>query len=125
MAYLDRPEERARDLTDVVYSFEHYEETLGGSRRFDHTGVEVEGQPILFEEAGAFLLGTEVARLARPNSLQAVRTFLAGIDNEYARPISQILSQERRMVDGESRRRTLFRLFRVFGAGLSEGAEKS
>lgn len=123
VAYQDRPEERARDLTDVVYCFEHYEERLETSRRFDLIGITVEGQQLQFEEAGAYLLGIEVAGLARPRSLVAVRKFLDRISDEYARPISQILIEERRIADTEDRRSELFRLFRVFAAGASEDAK--
>lgn len=121
VAYQDRPEERARDLIDVVYCFEHYEEALEGSRRFNLAGTMVEGQPVQFEEAGAYLLGTEVAKVAKPKSLGAIRSLLDGIQDEYARPISQIIYQERRIANDEDRARELFRLFRVFAAGLGEG----
>jgi len=73
VAYTDRPEERARDLSDILYCFEHYEQSANTSRRFDYAGAEVEGSPLTFDEAGAYLLGTEVARLAKPNSLRVVR----------------------------------------------------
>lgn len=121
VAYQDRPEERARDLIDMAYCFEHYEEALEGSRRFDLAGTMVEGQPVQFEEAGAYLLGTEVAKLAKPKSLRAIRSFLDGIQDEYARPISQIIYQERRIANAENRAGELFRLFRVFAAGLDKG----
>lgn len=123
VAYQDRPEERARDLIDVVYCFEHYEEHPERSRRFELVGVTAEGQPVRFEEAGAYLLGIEVAKLAKPRSLIAIGKFLDRIPDEYARAISQILSEERRIVFNEGRRRELFRLFRVFAAGLSDGAK--
>lgn len=122
VAYQDRPEERARDLSDVVYCFEYYEEDIVQSRRFDLVGVDVIGEPVEFEEAGAYLLGTEVARLASPKSLLAARRLIDMIPDEYSRPISQILREERRMINNEGRRMELFRLFRVFAAGLSGGA---
>ncbi len=122
VAYQDRPEERARDLIDVVYSFEHYEGEIEGSRRFEVAEVTVDGQPVEFEEAGAYLLGTEVARLAMPKSLVAVRRFLEMVTDEYARPIAQILREEGRIVNNETRGRQLLRLFGVFAAGLEEGA---
>lgn len=125
VAYQDRPEERKRDLTDVVFCFEHYEEVLEGSRRFDLTGVTVDGHPVQFEEAGAYLLGIDVAKLARPKSLVAVRKFLDMFSDEYARPISQILTEERRLADNEGRRRELSRLFMVFATALREGTSES
>ncbi|MCI0484937.1 MAG: nucleotidyl transferase AbiEii/AbiGii toxin family protein [candidate division NC10 bacterium] len=121
VSYQDRPEERARDLSDVVYCFEHYEEDIVQSRRFDLVGVDVIGEPVEFEEAGAYLLGTEVARLASPRSLLAARRLIDMIPDEYSRPISQILREERRMINNEGRRTELFRLFQVFAAGLSGG----
>lgn len=118
VAYLDRPEERARDLIDILYCFERYEATGQESRRFERAGTEVEGEPVTFEEAGAFLLGMEVAALAKPASLEIVRHFLAVISDEFARPVSQILWEEKRIVDSEKRRGVLYRLFRVFAAGV-------
>lgn len=120
VSYLGRPEERTRDLLDIVYCFEQYESAVGQSRRFDYcAGVEVDEKSITFEEAGAFLLGIEVAGVARPKSLQVVRGFLDGVSDEYAKPIGQILAQEKRILDNEGRRRMLYRLFRVFGTGLN------
>jgi predicted nucleotidyltransferase len=115
VAYMDRPEERARDLIDILYCFEYYESALGQSRRFDYAEAEVDGDAVTFEEAGAFLLGIEVAALAKPNSLEIIRRFLDKIADEFARPITQILTEERILFGGEERRRVLYRLFRVFG----------
>jgi len=122
VAYQDRPEDRKRDLIDVVYCSEHYEEDLEGSRRFNVAVTAVDERPVQYEEAGAFLLGFEVAKLAKAKSLVAVRKFLDRIPDEYARPISQILYEEQRIADNGGRRRELFRLFRVFAAGLNAGS---
>jgi predicted nucleotidyltransferase len=124
VSYLDRPGERARDLIDIVYCFEEYEKIPGESRRFENgVGVEVDGKEVTFEEAGAYLLGWEVLRLAKPNSLQLVRQFLDRIPDEYARPIIQILTEQGRLLESEERRSVVYRLFRVFGAGLNQTAE--
>ena len=120
VSYLDRPEKRARDLIDIVYCFEEYEAAPGQSRRFDHAGTEVDGEAVTFEEAGAFLLGMEVAVLAKPKSVEIVRRFLSTIPDGFARPVSQILSEEKRLVDTEKRHSVLYRLFRVFGAGVNQ-----
>ncbi len=120
VAYLDRPEERVRDLVDMLYCFERYEQTKDTSRRFDYAGAEVEGKPLTYEEAGAYLLGAEVARLAKPNSLRVMQQFLAKLPDQYARPIAQIVAEEHRLLDSEERRSVVYRLFRVFGAGLNQ-----
>jgi hypothetical protein len=80
----------------------------------------VDGNVVTFEEAGAFLLGMEVAALAKPKSLDIVRSFLRMISDEFARPLSQIVTEEKRVIDSEKRRAILYRLFRVFGAGLNQ-----
>lgn len=122
IAYMDRPEERARDLIDILYCFEHYETALGESRRFDHAGTQVNDEPLTYEEAGAFMLGIEVAALAKPKSLAIVQRFHETISDEFARPISQILTEERRFVDSDARRSVIYRLFQVFGTGLNQAA---
>ena len=122
IAYMDRPEERVRDLIDILYCFEHYETAPGEGRRFNHAATQVNDKPLTYEEAGAFLLGIEVAAMAKPKSLEIVRRFHGTISDEFARPISQILTEERRFVDSDRRRRVLYRLFQVFGTGLIQAA---
>ncbi len=119
IAYRDRPEERARDLLDVVYCFERYAEEAGGPRH-DAAGVVVDDEVVSYEEAGAYLLGAEVAALAWPATLTAIGEVLARLVDEDAWPIRQILTEEGRWGDDHRRRTFLCRLFRVFGAGLNQ-----
>jgi predicted nucleotidyltransferase len=124
IAYMDRPEARVRDLIDILYCFEHYETRPGESRRFDLAGTVVNSVPLMFDEAGAFLLGIEVATLAKPNSLIFARRFVDMFSNEFVRPVSQILAEEKRLVDNDTRRATVYRLFQVFGAGIYERGKR-
>lgn len=121
VAYNDRPAERVRDLIDIVHCFELYAGEPD-ARRYEIGEREVDGIPVSYDEAGAYLLGQEVAALARRESLATVRAVLASIDDEYGRPIQQILSEERRLRGDDSRRRVLYRVFRVFSASLDGAA---
>lgn len=121
VAYNDRPAERVRDLIDIVHCFELYADEPD-ARRYEIGEPEVDGTPVLYDEAGAYLLGQEVAALARRESLTAVRAVLASIDDEAARPIQQILAEERRRFDEGTRGRALYRRFRVFSASLAGAA---
>jgi hypothetical protein len=78
----------------------------------------IDGAEITYEETGAYLLGSEMIRIAKPASRRIVTNFLQGIPDEYARPISQILHQEGRISEPDARRRTLYRLFKVFAAAV-------
>lgn len=117
VAYTDRPGERVRDLRDVVRCFEHYGDHPD-DLRFEVAAVEVDGEIVTYEDAGAYLLGQEVARLAKPATLALVRRLAGSIADEYAHPIRQLLAEEHRHVDAEDRARSLLRLFRVFAAGI-------
>ena len=66
-------------------------------------------------EAGAYLVGVDAARLARPKSREVVRTFLARFTDEYAELVSRVLAEEQRS-HSEHRRVEVYRLFRVFKA---------
>lgn len=118
IAYNDRPLERARDLVDILHCFDRYGADTE-IRRYEIGEVEADDRAVLYEEAGAYLLGQEVAGLGHSESLVTVRSVLASIDDEYARPIQQILSEEGRRLFAETRRQELYRLFRVFTAGLA------
>ena len=115
IAYQDRPHERSKDLADLVDAFERYEEDDG--RRFELVGATVDDAPIAFEEAGAYLLGVDAARLARPKSREVIRAFLTRFTDEYAGPVSRVLAEEKR-IHSEDRRIHVYRLFRVFTAGF-------
>ena len=117
VSYSDRRAERVRDLIDIVHCFELYG-SEPDPRRYEIGEPEVDGTPVSYDEAGAYLLGQEVAALARRGSLAPVRAVLASIDDEYAWPIQQILAEERRVVDNDTRRLELYRLFRVFSSRL-------
>jgi predicted nucleotidyltransferase len=116
MAYLDRPEERSRDMVDLIYCLSEYERS--GKARFELTDTEVDGRPLYFEEAGAFLLGKEVARLAEAKTKSRLELFLVRLKDEYARPIRQVLAQEKRFEE-DARREDLFQLLRAFRAGFN------
>lgn len=115
VAYQDRPHERGKDVADVVEVFERYEED--DDRRFDLIGATVDDTPIAFEEAGAYLVGVDAARLARPKSREVIRVLLTRFTDEYAEPVSRVLAEEKR-THSEDRRVQVYRLFRVFGAGF-------
>jgi hypothetical protein len=95
--------------------FERYEEDDG--RRFEAIGATVDDAPITFEEAGAYLVGVDAARLARPKSREVIRAFLTGFTDEYAQPVNRVLAEEQRS-HSERRRVEVYRLFRVFRAGF-------
>lgn len=119
IAYSDRPAERVRDLTDVIHCLERYDEE--GTRRFDvASGRSVDEVAIQYEEAGAYLLGTEVAAIARAASLGVVRTIADAVKDEDAGLVRAALRGEVRHLDRDDRAQYLFRLFRVFSAGLGE-----
>ena len=115
VAYMDRPTARSKDLGDLVDAFARYEDE--GDRRFELFEVGVDNSPLQFEEAGAYLLGTDVAVLAAPKTRGVIQDFLAGLTDEYSRPIGQVLTEEKR-TGSDERRAEVWRLFRVFRAGF-------
>ncbi len=107
-----------KDLLDIVYCLEHYEENIEGSRRFEASGVRVDGQDLTFDEAGAYLVGCDIASFPSQEAKAAVQQFAGSITDEYAPIINLILGQERLPNGEEDRRRVLFRLFRAMTVGL-------
>jgi len=77
----------------------------------------VDDAPITFEEASAYLVGVDAARLARPKSRGVISAFLTRLTDEYAEPVSRVLAEEKRVHSGD-RRVQVQRLFRVFRAGF-------
>jgi predicted nucleotidyltransferase len=115
VAYMDRPTARTKDLGNLIDAFTRYEEE--GDRRFGLFDVSVDNAPLQFEEAGAYLLGADVAALAAPRTRGVVQAFLAGLTDEYSQPIGQVLTEEKR-AGSDERRAEVWRLFGVFRAGF-------
>jgi len=115
VAYMDRPTARSKDLGDLIDAFARYEEE--GDRRFELFDVSIDSSPLLFEEAGAYLLGSDVAALAAPKTRGVIQAFMAGLTDEYSRPIGQVLTEEKR-AGSDERRAEVWRLFSVFRAGF-------
>jgi len=101
-----------------VDQFEQY--GVEGERRFDVVAnVMVDGRELEYEYAGAYLLGLDVGAVATSESLTVVRRLLEVMSDQYAVPIRQILSAERRIESADRRRAEIFRLFRAFAEGLA------
>jgi predicted nucleotidyltransferase len=109
-AYLDR--HYRRDVVDIIYVLEYYEENDEDSRRFD---VIIEG--LTYETSGAFLMGKDIKKNANDNGIGVVRIFLSLIDTPYAKPVQDVLWEEGRGTS-EVRRRHLYDLFEFFSRGL-------
>jgi len=115
VAYEERRHDRPHDVADLLIALEQYAEE--GDRRFELDRVAVDDRRLTWEEAGAYLLGTDVRRIARPDSLATIVRFLDTIRDQDARPIYHAITQAGRTVT-EERRAEVFRLFRAFRAGV-------
>ncbi|UCE18589.1 MAG: hypothetical protein JSV84_17340 [Gemmatimonadota bacterium] len=109
-AYLDRG--YRRDVIDILYILEHVEESGEQSRRFD---VIADG--ITYETSGAFLIGRDIRQHGSERVIPLVKSFLSLIDDAYAKPIQEILREERRISSNE-RRQHLHNLFLFLKKGL-------
>ncbi len=78
VAYLERPEERVKDLGDIGHVLEHYI-AEDDDRRY---GTDVLDHELDFEDAGAFLLGRDVGRVAGSAERDVVDAFIDRIRSE-------------------------------------------
>ncbi len=108
VAYEERRHDRPHDVADLLIALEQYEED--GERRFDLVGVAVGDQPLAWEDAGAYLLGADVRRIARADSLAAITRFLDTIPDQEAWPIYHAITEAGRPIT-EERRVEAYRLF--------------
>jgi hypothetical protein len=58
--FIINEQETIVNKNDILWCFEHYEEKLEKSRRFDYQ-VDIEGESLKFEEAGAYLIGLDLS----------------------------------------------------------------
>lgn len=114
LAYLDR--KFPRDLRDLVYVLEHNESLGNGARRFE--AVDAVGS-VTYENAGAYLLGTDIRAKVSSKALNMARDFLAPITDEYHDVINTALREEPSLVS-DRRRTFVYQLIQAFRSGLSD-----
>ena len=116
IAYQDRPEERRRDVADVIACCERSE--IDSNRRYEASGVAVDDVPVSFDDAGALVLGLDVTSIAHADSRDAAGRFFESVRSPDATPVSHAVMEEGRSFLGEERREQVFRLLRVLRAGM-------
>lgn len=88
-AYLDR--RALRDLQDILYVLEHYEEVSISERRFD-----IIADTITYETSGAFLLGLDLKGILEGAEFDFVDEFLQLFSNEYTEVVQQLSREIRK-----------------------------
>jgi predicted nucleotidyltransferase len=106
-AYLDR--KAVRDLQDVLYVLEHYEEASISERRFD----VLPDEEINYENSGALLLGLDLKPLLSESELGIVYEFLDLFKDEYTEAVQKLARASRKNVE------EIIELVRVFKRGIT------
>jgi len=117
-AYTDR--RYPRDLVDITYCLEHYEEAPLSDRRYELVGKFLQGLTLKYEEAGAYLLGRDLSQIAEPESNEMVRSFLHQFEDPYCEPIGIVLREQQRFGGNADRRGETWRLFQAMKLGFEE-----
>lgn len=110
-AFMDNPHARQKDIEDFVELLQRYEQD--GERRFSDAIFDAR---VSFEEAGAFLLGMELACLCTPAEAPLAENFISQTSSEE-HPAFAALRRARPRVDG-SNGPGIERLFRAFELGF-------
>lgn len=111
LAYMDNPHARQKDIEDFVEILQRYEQD--GERRFCDAVFDA---GVSFDDAGAFLLGTDFARLCTSDESLLVENFIAVADDDE-HPTFAALRRWRPRTDS-SNEVDINRLFRAFTLGL-------
>lgn len=77
LAFMDNPHARQKDIEDFVELLKRYEQE--GDRRFSDAVFDA---GVNFEEAGAFLLGVDLARLCTPKETGLVQSFVSEANDD-------------------------------------------
>lgn len=108
-AYQDR--QYPRDLSDIVYIADEFERSDPQTRRYDVL------DQVAIEQAGAYLLGSDIKSFASAESIAHSKAFLKSIIDEYSPIIAVVLREEGRAFS-DSRRAYVFSLFKAVYLGL-------
>ena len=116
LSYLDRPDDRAHDLEDVFFCFKHYED---GVKRFDVCGMNIDGENILYEHSGAYLIGVEAGRFTKDiEARQKVSAFCDTFLVQDSEIVARAADLARSFLVVEDRRCEVVLLIRRFRSGF-------
>ncbi len=115
IAYLDRPNERERDLEDIAYVLVDYPEP-DDERRFDD---EVIAAGVEADLAGPFVLGKEVPRIVDATEIVLVQQFIAKVRDEDDPHGTQAKMSRNGPSRWKAEPKELLRYVEAFGRGMT------
>ena len=115
MAHRDR--RKTDDLTDVLFILEHYSRYELEDRIFDELADRLAGGELPFEQAGAFLVGRDVATQCRPASRPKLAAILDNLLSDEV-PLAQLVAPALDEVSWQQRFDSITGLFRRFSDGF-------
>ncbi len=104
----------SRDLVDIAFVLEHYEDMDFSERRFD----EAFPAELNYDERGAFLAGVDLKKFLKPEHIVLVYSFFDQAGDPYSDIINRILHQQTRLSEEETPRNQMFSLFQAFRLGF-------
>jgi predicted nucleotidyltransferase len=124
ISWADRPHERERDATDLVFILERYLDAGNNERLFEEHLDLIEDENFDYVRAGARLLGRDVAAIGSPDALGRIRKILAKeISEEGQQSLIQDMTPTGTLSGDEGGRRfdELLALLRELARGLEDG----
>lgn len=106
ITYEDR--KLSKDVIDILYVLEHYEEISVSTRRFEIA----DEQELTYEERGAYLVGQDLKAIISDKESQIVDDFLKLFDSEYAEIVQKISWESKKKA------KDVLELFHAFERGM-------
>lgn len=124
-AYKDRRQRgERRDIQDFDWFLTHYEAADNELRIHDELGELLRREVFDILDAGAALLGVDVARVHARESIAPTRDLLFEARDPWSRTVTDALAHETSIGDEDERRRAaVIGRFRAFESGLDHEAE--
>jgi len=117
IAYLDRPQQRLRDLEDIAHLLDFYIDDE--STRFWDEAMEY-GE---YDLAPAYLLGLDISRIVAGSHLELVEEFISRVDDTDSIDHAQMLRRGPRRWSTEDQ--PLHRRLHALRAGLTQSTKQS
>ena len=106
ITYEDR--KLSKDVIDILYVLEHYEEISVSTRLFEIA----DEQELTYEEHGAYLIGQDLKAIISDKESQIVSNFLKLFDSEYVEIVQKI------SMESKKKAKEILELFHAFERGM-------
>lgn len=125
LAFADRKDETDRDIEDLWHFMEHYIDTGQSGRLWEEPTTSQIGEGFEWTCGSALLLGYDMARACRPETMSRLRPVIASLLDPYSPYVATLVGYHESQEAEEAKRQQIGKNFLWLQRGIELAAQKA